>query len=560
MSDHPQRREAAVALHRRGAVAEARRAYEALLVERPDDADVRGLLALAIEACGDAAGAEAQLRTALAGPATPDIALRNLNNLVAMLVEAGRRDDAVALVAGELPAWPAARVPDAAERRTLGSLIAALVQLDRAAAALAVVDGVLRHLHGDAALAPALAMLLIEAGRIDEAEALLAAVPAEGAKNGAILALRAAIAHRRGDAAAARAALIRYAALAPIRVEPAKPGQTLTIAVLDAIPLGIEGEAVPIDLHFHGNLPSQLADRHSDRYRFLSIFAEVPGVSERRLPVRPDLVYSNFANPELLSMDGAAAAVAAVADSYGLPILNHPRRVVRGTRQRNAERLAAIPGVIAPPVRRYFARSPDRAAIAADIGATLGYPVILRTVFQHMGVGTTLAADADAAVAAMADFEGSEFYAVRYVDSRHDGLFRQLRLGVAGSARVLLRCEYCDHWNVRARRHQRMRGFYERRPDLLARANGEIREPERVLGPRQLEALDAVVRTVDLDLFGIDFDVTEAGDVLVFEANAAMNLLQTSFGHLGYPPEAEARFLAAVDALFHATARVGRPH
>jgi hypothetical protein len=43
-----------------------------------------------------------------------------------------------------------------------------------------------------------------------------------------------------------------------------------------------------------------------------------------------------------------------------------------------------------------------------------------------------------------------------------------------------------------------------------------------VLGPRAMHALSRIQATLGLDYAGIDFGLTENGDLLLFEANAAM--------------------------------------
>jgi hypothetical protein len=65
---------------------------------------------------------------------------------------------------------------------------------------------------------------------------------------------------------------------------------------------------------------------------------------------------------------------------------------------------------------------------------------------------------------------------------------------------------------------------------------GDHREEERrflddmfgVLGPRGLAALQAIADVVGLDYFGLDFAIAPDGALRVFEANAAMAMLDPS--------------------------------
>jgi glutathione synthase/RimK-type ligase-like ATP-grasp enzyme len=49
-----------------------------------------------------------------------------------------------------------------------------------------------------------------------------------------------------------------------------------------------------------------------------------------------------------------------------------------------------------------------------------------------------------------------------------------------------------------------------------------LNDPAAAIGTRAMAAIDAIGRRLNLDYGGIDFAVTDGGQVLVFEANATM--------------------------------------
>jgi hypothetical protein len=55
---------------------------------------------------------------------------------------------------------------------------------------------------------------------------------------------------------------------------------------------------------------------------------------------------------------------------------------------------------------------------------------------------------------------------------------------------------------------------------------------ESVLGPRAMEALARIQAVINLDYFGIDFSLDANGDVIVFEANATMNVPPPDAGEM----------------------------
>lgn len=84
---------------------------------------------------------------------------------------------------------------------------------------------------------------------------------------------------------------------------------------------------------------------------------------------------------------------------------------------------------------------------------------------------------------------------------------------------------------------------------LVALANDIVSRPHARLGATAMATLEAIGRTLPLDVFGLDFDVDEDGRVVFFEANPSMNLLWTGATELAYPRSAEAQFLEGVERL-----------
>jgi hypothetical protein len=69
--------------------------------------------------------------------------------------------------------------------------------------------------------------------------------------------------------------------------------------------------------------------------------------------------------------------------------------------------------------------------------------------------------------------------------------------------------------------------------ELRAEEAGFLADMKHVLGARAMAALRAVRDRLGLDYGGIDFALSESGEVLLFEANAAMAIV---------PPDADPRW------------------
>lgn len=546
-------RDWAVQLHRSGQIAEAVTAYRAMLRYDPGNSDLLGLLGVASEQLGDLDEAERLLRLSLQDRTSVPLAYRNLNNLLGLMIEAGRLEDAKILAQEHLPdAWPLDHRPDDIEEGTIISLVSAFKDVGLLDDARAIGTPLLDLIKPDADFALLMAELFHEAGQKDEATKLLDRNFGDGEELPNLHAARAALAHEREDFAACQQHSQRFATAMPSLLSEAKSSQQFVLAVLNKSPEFIRDFRHPYQLHYSGNFPTQLAQTFSDRFRFLSVLADSSTATEalRGLP-RPALALNNFANAEQLMVEDRLQRTSALADSLGVKVINHPRLAVQATRQKNSARFAGQSGIIFPATQRYRNEKARQSELITDIEDRYGYPVIIRTVFQQMGVGTSLAGNRQELGEVLDRLGGTQFYAIAYILNQHrDGMYRSLRAAFVEGRPLIIRADYSETWNVRARRQLHQQGFYRKYPDLLRQANNIVRNPETELGRGVLERLDRIARLMPLEIFGMDFDVTDDGDLLIFESNATMNLLSTSPEGLEYPTETEERLRASFEQYF----------
>ncbi len=202
-----------------------------------------------------------------------------------------------------------------------------------------------------------------------------------------------------------------------------------------------------------------------------------------------------------------------------LACINEPSRVETSTRDRVAEVLAGIEGVIVPTTRRFRPTSPD------DVGGLwrqMADRVLLRRAGQHGGVGTILLERREdlAKLHAIA-LDGSDYYMTEFVDYRSaDGYFRKLRVAAIDGEPFVRHQIAGAGWNV----HMASRTYGA--DDPLGREEARVldrfeQESKPVLAGR----VRSIAERIGLDFFGIDGHVTAGGELLLFEANATMNLL-----------------------------------
>ncbi len=239
--------------------------------------------------------------------------------------------------------------------------------------------------------------------------------------------------------------------------------------------------------------------------------------STPRVTLGPGPVVNYIADPDLCG--AALRSASALARQVPRPWFNHPDRIRATTRDQVSEILQGIPGVAVPKVIRCSADCVEdiRGAIA-DHG--LAYPVLVRTVGSQRGL--TLARidrrdDTQSFMACLA--AGAELYICPFVDfAGADGLYRKYRVAMIGGQPFLNSLITGVHWNV----HASSRIWND---DAIAEERAALDGFASGLGARFGQQLEEIHRRLGLDYFGMDFAIRPDGSMLIFEANAVMDVL-----------------------------------
>lgn len=201
--------------------------------------------------------------------------------------------------------------------------------------------------------------------------------------------------------------------------------------------------------------------------------------------------------------------------NYKGRVINHPAKVLRTTREEIARRMEGIPGLVVPRTVQLTSQKP--AVILKTLEkAGITFPAILRAAGTHGGNLIGLFDNAESLAAAATGRH--DHVVTSYVDMRNaDGLYRKYRVFSIGGNMILRHYLISDQWNIHASARDI---FMKSRPEMLA---DEKRTLEGGLPVHVVEVLWQIVQRMDLDFFGIDFGITDAGEVVLFEANATMN-------------------------------------
>lgn len=287
-----------------------------------------------------------------------------------------------------------------------------------------------------------------------------------------------------------------------------------------------------------GNIPTQalLDDRKFQRTVVVTEYADPQMV----LPPH-DLVFNSIGDADLCR-EGLQVALSLLSKT-AQPVINHPAAVLKTGRAANVERLRGLRNVVVPrmallPKRDLIA--PDAAAMIAARG--FSFPLLVRAPGFHTGYHFAQVEGPEQLSGAVKDFPGDDVWLIERLDACDDaGMFRKYRVMFIDGVLYPLHLALSRDWKVHY-----FTADMANSPENRAKDAAFLSDMAGAIGPRAMAGLERTCAALDLDYGGIDFAVSEQGDILFFEANATMVV---------YPPVADPKWVyrnAAVEAVLAA--------
>jgi aromatic-L-amino-acid/L-tryptophan decarboxylase len=223
--------------------------------------------------------------------------------------------------------------------------------------------------------------------------------------------------------------------------------------------------------------------------------------------------------------DGAGAALAgalSVVAHTNAPVINHPKFVLATGRCEIAQRLSDVRGVVTARTRtlsREQLLAPQGAATLDRLG--FRFPLLLRTPGFHGGENFIRVETLEELPVAVSELPGDELFVIQYLDARGaDGKSRKYRVMMIDGQIYPLHVAISGDWKIHYFSAD-MADF----PEHRAEDSDFLTDMRGVLGECAMAALQQIQETLRLDYGGIDFGLSEKGEVLLFEANATMAVL-----------------------------------
>jgi len=246
----------------------------------------------------------------------------------------------------------------------------------------------------------------------------------------------------------------------------------------------------------------------------------------------PSLIFNQISDAD--THRGALERCIELCDQVNTTVINHPRHVLKTTRDGISTLLQGIDGVIVPRTQRFQPRSPDEVFSRAD-AERFALPFIIRTVGTHDGKNMVrVRSRADSAALHALPLDGRDFYLIEYVDCRDErGLFHKQRVVVIDGDPMVRHSLFNSDWNIHGSSRTFMieRESWDEEQARVAHFHNEVRT-------RLRPAIDEITRRIGLEYYGIDCNIGPDGSITVFEANASMNVLNNEYPIIQYRVDA----------------------
>jgi glutathione synthase/RimK-type ligase-like ATP-grasp enzyme len=238
---------------------------------------------------------------------------------------------------------------------------------------------------------------------------------------------------------------------------------------------------------------------------------------------KPSLIFNEIADPD--THRGALERCMELCAQVNTSVINRPEKIMLTSRDRVSKLLQGIPSVKMPVTVRFNPGSPEDVFEGAE-SENINFPFIVRVAGDHGGKSMILVnSREDHPVLHVYPFDGRDFYLTEFVDYKDEtGLYHKQRIVVIDGEPVLRHSLYNSEWKI----HGNSRAFMSAREsweDSLAR----MRQMDSDMIPKLRPMIREISSRLQLEYFGVDCSVQPNGEMLIFEANANMNVLVNDF-------------------------------
>lgn len=229
-----------------------------------------------------------------------------------------------------------------------------------------------------------------------------------------------------------------------------------------------------------------------------------------------DIIYCSICNED--NHKKSIESFNAKFNSSNIPVINHPKNILKSTRDNIYNLFKDEIDFIIPKTVRITPKSVNNVLENAK-EREIDFPFIVRTIGENNAKNMVkIGSIEDEDLLEQFAYDGREFYLIKYCEYiSDDNLYRKYRALVIDGELILRHLIFSDIWiNANFDTHQKV---IERCPNLLM-------EEELFVNNCASKELVTIAKklyeTLGLDFFGFDFGYDGNGKIILFEANSCM--------------------------------------
>lgn len=205
--------------------------------------------------------------------------------------------------------------------------------------------------------------------------------------------------------------------------------------------------------------------------------------------------------------------------SSHVPFFNSPFSIAKTTRENIYQLLQGIDKLYVPKSVKIKPESPSD---IYDIikKEELKFPIIFRKAGDHGGISTIRVDDETEQFNAFS-LNGEDYYLTQFVDYKEDGIYAKYRLVVVDGEVYIRHVIFSDSWII----HRESRKYMEKNKKYQRKEVNILKSFNNKIKPNIQGMIDEIYQRLKLDYFGIDCAIDKKFNIILFEANANMNVL-----------------------------------
>lgn len=277
--------------------------------------------------------------------------------------------------------------------------------------------------------------------------------------------------------------------------------------------------ALPIDIG--GNTPVEFLVPSTD-FDIITYYPDACADTAERLPL-PDHDIAFCAAP--VDSEDAEAFFQQVRDltrDSGTTVLNLCETMINLDRDALLHLFPHATGLRMPDTVRLYRTALETALLEANDPETLGdwgrYPLVIRPVGSHAGLGLEKICSHDDLAAYLAARQETDFFLSDYIDyASDDGQFRKYRIVFVKGQAFPCHMAIASRWDV-----WYLNADMQQSADKRAEEAAFMDDFDHAFGARHKACFDDIAQGVGLDYFGIDCAEDRDGNLVVFEADNSL--------------------------------------